>query len=58
MATAQLKIEVHTERLLEQTAEIDRLKAALNESEQRRVAAEQQTAVAAALKAAADHPPR
>lgn len=48
LARAQLKIESGTERLVEQTAEIDRLRVALDSESKARIAAEQQAAVLSA----------
>lgn len=48
VATARLKIEAQAERQVEQTAELERLRAALAEAQQGRIAAEQQAAVLSA----------
>lgn len=48
LATARLKIEAQAERQTDQAAEIERLRAALEASQQARTAAEQQAAVLAA----------
>ena len=48
LARAQLKIESGTERLVEQTAEIERLRVALDSESKARIAAEQQAAVLSA----------
>jgi colicin import membrane protein len=48
LAKAQLKIESGTERLVEQTAEIERLRVALDSESKARIAAEQQAAVLSA----------
>ena len=48
LAKAQLKIESRTERLVEQIAEIERLRVALDSESKARIAAEQQAAVLSA----------
>jgi colicin import membrane protein len=55
LATARLKVEAQAERVNELTAELERLRAALAEAQQGRIAAEQQAAVLSArLDACAD----